>query len=334
MNKMNPKLVISTSHNPWFNLAYEEFLLKELKEDEIILYLWQNDHTIVIGRNQNPWKECRCKELEAQGGKLARRLSGGGTVYHDLGNLNFTFVMKSENYDFDRQVGVILKAMQSLGIDATFTGRNDLVVEGRKFSGNAFYFSEEKAYHHGTILIDTDFNRLQDYLTVSKEKIRSKGIDSVRSRVVNLREITGIKDIEIYRNALINQFKKAYGEVKLVIETAESAADKEMEFLYEKYSHWDWRYGDSPEWQLQLEHQFQWGRVEVGIEVDRGRIEDIVLYTDAMDTELSQNVRENLIHMEIRKAEEILSMKSGNHEVSSEEKEIYRWLIDEIRGNL
>ncbi|GLI58082.1 lipoate--protein ligase [Propionigenium maris DSM 9537] len=334
MNKMNPKLVVSNSHDPWFNLAYEEFLLKELREDEIILYLWQNDHTVVIGRNQNPWKECRRRDLEGNGGKVARRLSGGGAVYHDLGNLNFTFLMKRENYDFDRQVEVILKAVQSLGIAATFTGRNDLVVEGKKFSGNAFFFSEEKAYHHGTILIDTDFSRLQDYLTVSKGKMKSKGIESVRSRVVNLSEITGRNDIGIYRHALIDQFEKEYGEVQEIVETDGITMDTDMKSLYEKYSQWNWRYGDSPEWQLQLEHQFQWGRVDIGIEVDRGRIEDIILYTDAMDTNLSVNIREILLHIEIRTVEEVLAMRLHEYNVSNEEKEVYEWLIDEVMKNL
>ncbi|WP_281837769.1 lipoate--protein ligase [Propionigenium maris] len=331
---MNPKLVVSNSHDPWFNLAYEEFLLKELREDEIILYLWQNDHTVVIGRNQNPWKECRRRDLEGNGGKVARRLSGGGAVYHDLGNLNFTFLMKRENYDFDRQVEVILKAVQSLGIAATFTGRNDLVVEGKKFSGNAFFFSEEKAYHHGTILIDTDFSRLQDYLTVSKGKMKSKGIESVRSRVVNLSEITGRNDIGIYRHALIDQFEKEYGEVQEIVETDGITMDTDMKSLYEKYSQWNWRYGDSPEWQLQLEHQFQWGRVDIGIEVDRGRIEDIILYTDAMDTNLSVNIREILLHIEIRTVEEVLAMRLHEYNVSNEEKEVYEWLIDEVMKNL
>ncbi len=334
LNKMNPKLVVSNSYDPWFNLAYEEFLLKELREDEIILYLWQNNHTVVIGRNQNPWKECRCRDLEGNGGKVARRLSGGGAVYHDLGNLNFTFLMKRENYNFDRQVEVILKAVQSLGIAATFTGRNDLVVEGKKFSGNAFYFSEEKAYHHGTILIDTDFNRLQDYLTVSKGKMKSKGIESVRSRVVNLSEITGINDTSIYRHALIDQFEKEYGEVQEIVDTDGISMDTDMKSLYEKYSQWNWRYGDSPEWQLQLEHQFQWGRVDIGIVVDRGRIENIILYTDAMDTNLSVNIREILLHIEIRTVQEVLAVRLHEHNISNEEKEVYEWLIDEVMKNL
>ncbi|MTK11235.1 MAG: lipoate--protein ligase, partial [Clostridiaceae bacterium] len=189
------KIVVSTSVDPYYNLSLEEYLLNNVEEDEVILYLWQNANTVVIGRNQNPWKECKCKELELNNGKIARRLSGGGAVYHDLGNLNFTFVASEALYNLEKQLKVILKAAQKEGINAQFSGRNDIEVNGKKFSGNAFYFTKTSAYHHGAILIDTDINKLGSYLQVSKEKIQSKGIDSVQARVVNLKNLN--KDITI-----------------------------------------------------------------------------------------------------------------------------------------
>ena len=151
--------------DPYENLALEEALLSRVGEGELILYLWQNARTVVIGRNQNPWKECRTALLAKEGGHLARRLSGGGAVFHDLGNLNFTFLMSAEDYDLPRQLTVIERACQSLGIPAQRSGRNDLLAEGRKFSGNAFYKHNGKAYHHGTLMVDVDLEKVQRYLS-------------------------------------------------------------------------------------------------------------------------------------------------------------------------
>ena len=162
--------------NPYKNLAVEEYLLLHCEPQECILYLWQNQNTVVIGRNQNAWKECKVESLEENGGHLARRLSGGGAVYHDLGNLNFTFLVSKENYSIDRQLEVIVKAVQKLGAKAEKSGRNDILIDGKKFSGNAFYRHGDHCYHHGTIMVAVDKERLGSYLTVSTAKLQSKGV--------------------------------------------------------------------------------------------------------------------------------------------------------------
>ncbi|MBO5999202.1 MAG: lipoate--protein ligase, partial [Lachnospiraceae bacterium] len=185
----NCRIVSVKSADPYRNLAVEELLLKSVQDDELILYLWQNDRTVVIGRNQDAYHECDMDTLLSEGGRIVRRMSGGGAVYHDLGNVNFTFLSTKENYDIERQNRVILDAVSSFGIDAQCTGRNDLTVQDRKFSGCAYYDDGRARFHHGTILIDTDLDRMSRYLTPSKSKLLSKGVASVASRVVCLKEI-------------------------------------------------------------------------------------------------------------------------------------------------
>lgn len=177
--------------------AVEEYLFFHCQKEECILYLWQNQHTVVIGRNQNAWAECLTEKLENEGGYLARRLSGGGAVYHDLGNLNFTFLVNKENYNVDRQLEVIQKAVAKFGVCTEKSGRNDILINGRKFSGNAFYKEGSRCYHHGTIMLDVKLDEMSKYLTVSKEKLQSKGVNSVKSRVVNIKEL--VPDITVDR---------------------------------------------------------------------------------------------------------------------------------------
>lgn len=160
---------IGNSLNPYLNLSIEEYLLDTVQPGQMILYLWQNERTVVIGKNQNAWKECRFQELEQDGGHLARRLSGGGAVFHDTGNLNFTFLVPTKDYDLSRQMSVILEAVRSLGIDAQKSGRNDITIDGKKFSGNAFCQKGENSYHHGTLMLHVDTQKVAHYLNVSEK---------------------------------------------------------------------------------------------------------------------------------------------------------------------
>ena len=185
----NTIVVISNSSNPYHNQGLEEYLLNTLKPNTCILYLWQNHNTVVIGKNQNPWQECRIKEMNAEGANLARRLSGGGAVYHDEGNLNFTFILPRQYYDEEKQTSVICQAVQNFGLYVEKTGRNDLTVNGKKFSGNAYFKRKDSAFHHGTLLINSDLTVLARYLNVSNAKLQAKGVRSVSSRVCNLQEM-------------------------------------------------------------------------------------------------------------------------------------------------
>lgn len=285
---INTKIVLSDSYDPWHNLALEEFLFQNVESNQVILYLWQNQNTVVIGRNQNAWKECRCTKLESDGGKLARRLSGGGAVFHDLGNLNFTFIMDRSLYDLHRQLQVILEATKKLGIHAEFTGRNDLTVDGKKFSGNAFYFEQDKAYHHGTVLIDVDANKVATYLQVSKEKMVAKGVDSVQSRITNLVNYMPELTIEKMKETLKLSFQEIYGisPEPILIKTN----DHDLKELYAKYSSWDWLYGKTPQFDVVFETRFSWGGIDLGLTLQNGRITDAKLYSDAMNANLIERI--------------------------------------------
>ena len=196
--------------DPYENLAAEKVLMDALQPGEAMLYLWQNLNTVVIGKNQNAWLECRTSLLSEEGGKLARRLSGGGAVFHDLGNLNFTFLMCKEDYDLDKQVAVIQKACALAGIQAEKSGRNDLLADGRKFSGNAFYQDKLHAYHHGTLMVDVDKEKLGRYLSPPKAKLAAKGVASVRSRVVNLKELAPTLTVSTMGAYMVQAFQEVY----------------------------------------------------------------------------------------------------------------------------
>ena len=285
------RLYESGSHDPYYNLAVEQRLLETVGEGACILYLWQNQNTVVIGKNQNAWKECRSSLLYEEGGKLARRLSGGGAVFHDLGNLNFTFLVRQQDYDQDRQLSVIEDAVRSLGVDALRSGRNDILAEGKKFSGNAFYKNGVQAYHHGTLLVDVDMEKLSRYLSPSKAKLAAKGVDSVRSRVVNLRQLVPGLTMDILMDALERSFTVCYGaEPERITEADVDAAA--VEALRQRNASWEWLYGRKLTFDWTAEERFDWGVVELSIRVESGVVRQTQVHTDAMDCFLAPRLRD------------------------------------------
>ena len=283
----------SAGYNPHWNLAMEQHLLEQVTPGCCILYLWQNQNTVVIGRNQNAFKECRTTLLEQEGGHLARRLSGGGAVFHDLGNLNFTFLVPQADYDLDRQFSVIQEAVRSFGIPAEKSGRNDVLAEGRKFSGNAFYRNGTQAYHHGTLLVDVDMQKMGRYLNPSKAKLQSKGVDSVRSRVVNLRELNPDITIDKLKAAMAEAFSKVYG---LPLERiAENALDMPyVDALCQKNGSWEWLYGQKIPFTFEWEDRFPWGGIQIALQVENGIVEQARVYSDAMDWTIAPKLEQAL----------------------------------------
>lgn len=321
---MKNRILTGDSFDPWHNLAVEERLFDILKEDECIFYLWQNKNTVVIGRHQNAWKECRTKLLEDEGGKLARRSSGGGAVFHDLGNLNFTFVVPREKYDVQRQLNVIRKAVASFGIETEFTGRNDLVVSGSgaKFSGNAFRFSDKTGLHHGTIMMDVDVDKLGRYLAPGKDKLKAKGIESVRSRVCNLKALNHEITIENMTKALKNAFQQEYGPAEEM--SMNDIAGSELTALEEKYSSWDFRMGRALPFDVTLENRFSWGGVTMELSLKDGVIKEAQVFSDAMDEALIEKISPALVGARYENAALADAIKSlGNLQTD----ELAEWLL-------
>ena len=319
-------IIVSKSYDPWYNLAIEEMLLHGTRRKDTILYLWQNHNTVVIGRNQNAWKECRWELLHQEGGKLARRLSGGGAVFHDRGNLNFTFITSRKQYNLEKQLEVILEAVAGLGIPCEFSGRNDIVSTGRKFSGNAFYKDGDRAYHHGTILVAVDFAKLSRYLQVSKAKMATKGIDSVQARVVNLGDLKPGLTIALVRDALKSAFRRLYdaqgGEALL------EGWTPPLRDLYAKYSSWEWRFGQTPAFDLGFEERFPWGGVELALSLRAGHIQEAWVFSDAMEPHLIRAMAPRLKGLPLEKGAIAAALRElGNtYDQKTITEDIIQWL--------
>ena len=288
-----PFFILGDGTDPYRNLAVEEYLLNRVEPGECIFYLWQNAHTVVVGRNQNCWSECRVEALETDGGNLARRLSGGGAVYHDLGNLNFTFVAQDEIYDVARQLGVIAAAVERFGIRVEKSGRNDIVAEGRKFSGNAFYRKGKRCYHHGTVLVDVKMDALSKYLAASREKLASKGVSSVRSRVVNLSELNRDVTTGAMRASLIEAFGAAYGSAPAELQTDDIPTGA-LSPLEARLRSDEWKYDRMAHFDFEAARRFAWGDICLQLRVEGGFVSEAKAYSDAMDAEAVASIPERL----------------------------------------
>ncbi len=294
-------VLISPSTDAYYNLALDEYLLDTLSEEDRILYFYVNKKAVIIGRNQNPWLECNLNQLNADGVQLVRRVSGGGAVYHDEGNLNFSFMCHESRYDEKEQTEIILSALQSLGIQAETTGRNDIAIEGRKFSGNAYCRRGGIQQRHGTLLIHSDLTVFDRYLNVSEKKLMAKGVKSVRSRVTNLSEYKEKIAIEEVSRAIIAAYHAKYG--KAIRYPLESADSEKIALLKEKNESWEWRMGEAPQFDYIFENRFPWGTTQICLTVKKAIIEKMKVYSDSLDTSLSNRMENALSGVRFEKEE-------------------------------
>ncbi|WP_394136685.1 lipoate--protein ligase [Cytobacillus oceanisediminis] len=269
--------------DPRINLAIEEYALKNLDINETYLLFYINEPSIIIGKNQNTIEEINTEYVESNGIHVVRRLSGGGAVYHDLGNLNFSFITKDDGesfHNFLKFTEPVINALKKLGVNAELSGRNDLTAEGRKISGNAQFSTKGRMFSHGTLLFDSEIESVVSALKVKKDKIESKGIKSIRSRVANISEFMEKKiTIEEFRSMLL---KNIFGDLNEIPEY--KLTDEDWEKIHqlskERYQNWDWNYGKSPKFDLQHSHRFPVGQIDIRLNVTKGKIEDCKIYGD------------------------------------------------------
>lgn len=279
---------IAPTGDGWRNLATDEYILNTLEPGQLCLLLYVNDSAVILGKNQNPWVECDLGKLRADGVQLVRRCTGGGAVFHDKGNLNFSFIAHVDRYNEKRQTALILRALKRFGIDAQPTGRNDLTVGGRKFSGAAFCTRGENRQHHGTLLVSANLTRLADYLTVAPQKLEAKGVKSVRGRVCNLNEICPEITLEALSETIRDEFRREYGEFESYI--PDDNAQNGIEELYQRNRSWAWQLGKAPAFDYTYEERLGFGMARLCVNVRDGLIREVKLYTDALDPELPERI--------------------------------------------
>jgi lipoate---protein ligase len=290
---MNLELYESHSFNPYENLGAEAYLLETCPKDTLRFYLWQNEHTVVIGKNQHAPSEVFLDQLNSDSGTLARRSSGGGAVYHDLGNLNFTFIAPTGLFDTQKQMEMIALALKEAGVNAQVNGRNDIEIDGAKVSGNAFAHSSNLHLHHGTLLVNVDKSKLAKYLNVNPKKLKRKNVNSVAARIVNLSELIVI-DIPSLKKHLFRAVEK-YTDAQGT--HLPFPLDMAKEYM-KRYASQDWLFPQAAKENIVFEEAFDFGVLKWFFEVKDGHIIKSSLWSDAMDSSWIEALEKHILGVE------------------------------------
>lgn len=310
------KYLTNLSNDPHYNLAFEEYCFKNLPQNEDFVFLWINGPAIIVGKNQNTVEEINSDFVKENDIKVVRRITGGGAVYHDLGNLNFSIFTKSEGkerIDFGQINIPILKSLEKFGISAELSGRNDLAVDGKKVSGIAQSVWKKRILNHGTILYDTDLTVLSKALNVRAEKYESKGVKSVRSRVTNIKPyMTEDVDILKFKEMLLSYIFEHAGEVPVEYVLSSKQYEEIDKLHKEKYAAWEWNYGESPDFGVKYYKKFPAGGIEVRLEVKNGIIYDLKIFGDFFGTRDVSNLEEALKGLKYEKESIVSKLQNIN----------------------
>lgn len=334
---MKLRILKSAVTNPWFNLATEDWIFNTLDADSHTLFLWRNSETVVIGRSQNPWVECKIDKMQADDVFLARRQSGGGAVFHDLGNTNFTFLSPKEDYDQKANFTIIINALKKLGIEAELSGRNDMQVGDKKISGSAFKHAADRSFHHGTLLVNADMQKLGDYLNPHPLKLKAKGIKSVRARVANLVEFNEDINHETLSAAIIEAFCEYYGDTAPVeaLDEASLAKQPALDKYYQQMADWDWRFGKTPQFSHHIETRFDWGLIDLHMDVKQAVITEVVIFSDALNVELIEALKASLTGVKYNKHEvqtNLHKLSEAQSDLAAQIDDFSKWLVAEMEG--
>lgn len=308
--------------DPYFNLATEEYVLKHFSEDSFML--WRNSPSIIVGKHQNTLAEINLDYVKQNNIRVVRRLSGGGAVFHDLGNLNFTFIKSGQEeglIDFRKYTEPILEVLRSLGIDARFEGRNDLTIEGKKFSGNAEHIWKNKVLHHGTLLFSAHMTDLSKALNVDPVKFKDKAVKSVRSRVTNISEHLKIPmDVLEFAEAIQRHMVSKYPDARFY-ELSEEDHDNIHELVRSKYSTWEWNFGYSPNYNFRrMLRTEKSGTIEIDLDVKNGIILHARIFGDYFGKYDTEEIE--------------LSLTGLNHEESAIREAFKKFRIEDYFSNL
>jgi len=286
--------------DPYINLAIEEYVLQNFGEEDTYLLFYVNGPSIIIGRNQNSVEEVNTEYVDANDIKVVRRLSGGGAVYHDEGNLNFSFITKDDGesfHNFAKFTKPVVEALNEIGVPAELIGRNDLEVEGRKISGNAMFATKGRMFSHGTLMLDSEIEHVVEALNVSKEKIESRGIKSIRSRVANISEFLDEKiSMDDFKELILTHI---FGVDNVKDVPSYELTDEDWEKIHEisenRYQKWEWNYGKSPAYNFKQSHKFPSGLLDVRLNVKKGTIEECTIFGDFFGVGNVKDIEEKLI---------------------------------------